>query len=95
MSEFMNKITEPVQTTTKKEQSPEQKQKPFTGKSLSKAFILTSTNPQYDDRLFIEFQVQCMKITSPEHGETMLCTQVVFCFDIQNNLCTEHVLPMF
>ena len=42
MSEFMNKITEPVQTTTKKEQSPEQKQKPFTGKSLSKAFILTS-----------------------------------------------------
>ena len=31
MSEFMNKITEPVQTTTKKEQSPEQKkQKPFT-----------------------------------------------------------------
>jgi hypothetical protein len=30
VSEFMNKITEPVQTTTKKEQSPEKKQKPFT-----------------------------------------------------------------
>ena len=26
-----------------------------TGKSLSEAFILASNNPQYDDRLFIEF----------------------------------------
>ena len=25
----------------------------------------------------------------------MLCTQIVFCFDIQNNLCTQHVLCMF
>ena len=25
-----------------------------TGKSFSEAFILASTNPQYDDRLFIE-----------------------------------------
>ena len=25
----------------------------------------------------------------------MLCTQIVFCFDIQNNLCTQHVLLMF
>ena len=39
VSEFMNKITEPVQTTTKKEQSPEKKQKPFTGKSLSEALL--------------------------------------------------------
>jgi hypothetical protein len=39
-----------------------------TGKSLSEALILGSTNSQY-----------------------------VFCFrfDIQNNLCTQHVLPMF
>ena len=29
-----------------------------TGKSLSEALILTSINPKYDDRLFIELQVQ-------------------------------------
>ena len=89
VSEFMNKITEPVQTFTKKEQSPEQKQKPFTGKSLSEALILTSTNPQYDDRLFIEFQVQCMKIPSSEHGENMLCTKIVL--NVRNNFCIKHV----
>ena len=66
-----------------------------TGKSLSGALIFASTNPQYDDRLFIELQVQYMKIPSSEHGENMLCTQIGFCFDIQNNLCTQHVLPMF
>ena len=35
-----------------------------TGKSLSEAFILTSTNPQYDERLFIDLPVQYMKTTS-------------------------------
>ena len=30
----------------------------YTGKSLSEALIFASTNPQYDDRLFIELQVQ-------------------------------------
>ena len=29
-----------------------------TGKSLSEALIFASTNPQYDDRLLIELQVQ-------------------------------------
>ena len=38
-----------------------------TGKSFSEAFILASTNPQYDKRLFIELQVQYMKTTSLEH----------------------------
>ena len=38
-----------------------------TGKSLSEALILASTNPQYDDRLFIELPVQYMKTTSSEH----------------------------
>ena len=68
-----------------------------TGKSLSEALIFATTNPQYDHRFFIELQVQYMKIPSSEHGENMLCTQIVFCFcfDIQNNLCTQHVLPMF
>ena len=36
----------------------------FTGKSLSEDLIFASTNPQYDDRLFIELQVQQMKIPS-------------------------------
>ena len=57
-----------------------------TGKSLSEALILASTNPQYDGRLFIELRVQ-----------NMLRTQVVFCFsfDIQNNLCKQHVVFMY
>ena len=65
----------------------------LTGKSLSEALIFASTNLQYDDRLFIKLQVQCMKLPSLEHGESMLCAEVVF--DIQNNLCTQHVLSMF
>ena len=43
----------------------------YTGKSLSKALIFASTNPQYDNRLFIELPVQYMKIPSSEHGENM------------------------
>ena len=46
---------------------------------------------QYDNILFIELQVQYMKIPSSEHGENMLCTEIDF--DIQNNLCTQHVFP--
>ena len=67
--------------------------KTSTGKSLSEALVFASTNPQYEDRLFIELNVQYMKIPSSEHGENMLCTEIVF--DIQNNFCTQHVLPMF
>ena len=67
---------------------------PCTGKSLSEALIFASTNPQYDDRLFIELQVQYMKIASSERSQNMLCTQIGFCFDIQNNLCTQHVLSL-
>ena len=54
-----------------------------TGKSLSEALIFALTNPQNDDRLFIELQVQCTKIPSLKHGENLLCTEIVF--DIQNN----------
>ena len=50
----------------------------ITGKSFSEPLILASTNPQYDDRLFIELPVQYMKTTSSEHQENMLCTQIVF-----------------
>ena len=45
-----------------------------TGKSLSEALIFVSINLQYDDRLFIELQVQFMKIVSSEHVENMLRT---------------------
>ena len=44
-----------------------EKKTTITGKSLSEALILASTNPQYDKRLFIELRVQHMKITSSEH----------------------------
>ena len=40
-----------------------------TGKSLSEALIFASTNPPYDDKLFIELQVQHVK--SAEHGQNM------------------------
>ena len=45
-----------------------------TGKSLSEALFFASTNPQYDVKLFIELQVQYMKIASSEHAQNMLCT---------------------
>ena len=61
-----------------------------TGKSLSEALIFVSNNPQYDNRLFIELQVQYMKIPSSKHGENMLCIEIDL--DIHNNLCTQHVL---
>ena len=44
-----------------------------TGKSLSEALVLESTNPQYDKRLFVDLPVQYMKTTSSEHGENKLC----------------------
>ena len=49
------------------------KESQSTGKSLSEALILGSTNPQYVKRLFIDLQVQYMKTTSSEHGENMFC----------------------
>ena len=59
---------------------------------MLEALIFASTNPQHDDRLFIELQVQYLKILSSEYGENMLCTEIVF--DTQNNFCKQHVLPM-
>ena len=48
-----------------------------TGKSLSEALIFASTNPRYDDRLFIELQVQYIKIPSSNPGRTC-CVQKLF-----------------
>ena len=42
-----------------------------TGKSLSEPLILALTNPQYDKRLFIGVQVQCMKIFCHILGQLM------------------------
>ena len=47
------------------------------GKSLSEALIFASTNLQYDNRLFIELQVQYMKIPSSNLGRTC-CVQNLF-----------------
>ena len=44
-----------------------------TGKSLPKALIFASANPQYDGRLFIELHVQYMKIPSSEHAVNTNC----------------------
>ena len=44
-----------------------QKSQICTGKSFSEALIFISTNPQYDNRLFIELPVQNMKVPSSEH----------------------------
>ena len=41
--------------------------KACTGKSLSEALILASTNPQYDNKLFNDLQVQYKKIPKAEH----------------------------
>ena len=47
------------------------------GKSLSEARIFATTNPQYDNRLFIELQVQYMKIPSSEHDVYTNCVFVL------------------
>ena len=46
-----------------------------TGKSLSEALILGSTNPQYDKILFIDLPVKCKKTTSSEHVVHTNCSE--------------------
>ena len=52
----------------------------ITGKSLSEALVFASTNPQYDNILVIELQVQYMKMASSEHGENV------------GRTCVEHIV---
>ena len=66
---------------------------PITGKSLSESLILASTNPQYEDRLLFELQIQFMKIPSWNLGRTC-CVQKLF-LTLRTIFCTQHVLPMF
>ena len=54
--------------------------KGHTGKSMSEAHIFASTNPPYDDRLFIELQVQYMKIASPNLGRTCFVQKLFLTF---------------
>ena len=42
---------------------------------MSEALIFSSTNPQYDNRLFIELPVQYMKIPSSEHVVYINCSE--------------------
>ena len=50
------------------------------GKSLSEALIFASTKPQYDDRLFIELQVQYVKIPSSNLGRTCCVQKLLLTF---------------
>ena len=63
-----------------------------TGKSLSEALILASTNPQYGDRLFIELQVQYMKIPSSEHVVYTNCILFWHSEQCVHRTCTELVV---
>ena len=63
------------------------------GWQATPSFTKFLSNPQYDNRLFIELQVQQMKILRSNVGRTCCVTEIVS--DIQNNFCKQHVLPMF
>ena len=54
----------------------------ITGKSFSEALILVSTNMKKDCSLNYEFSTWKLQALN------MLCTHIVFCFHIQNYLCT-------
>ena len=58
---------------------------------MSEALILGSTNPQYDKRLFFDMPVQYQKTTRSEH----VVYKIVFCFDIQNNICTQDYMNLY
>ena len=64
-----------------------------TGKFLSEPVILTSTNPQYDKRLYIDLPVQYMKPTSAEHGKSM---RITFSCHVLSMFwaCSFHVLNL-
>ena len=56
--------------------------------------LFASTNPQYDDRLSIELQVQGMKIPSSNLGKTCSVQKLLLTFRTIF-VHTRHVLPMF
>ena len=64
--------------------------KALTGKFLSESLIFASTNPRYDDRLFIDLRVPYMKVASSEHVVYTNCF-FVFVFTFK----TIYVSNMF
>ena len=66
-----------------------------TGKSLSEALFLASTNPQYDNRLFIELRVQYMKTTSSEHVVYINCSECQNKKQFVYTTCSELVVFMY
>ena len=61
---------------------------------MSEALIFASTNPQYIWRQIVHWITSSIHENSKlKPGENMLCTEIAS--DIQNNFCTQHVLPMF
>ena len=67
-----------------------QKNNVCTGKSLSEAPILPSTKRQYYDRLFIVHENCKLRIPAGH----VVYTNCYFCFEIQNNFGSQHVLQM-
>ena len=69
-----------------------------TGKSLSEALIFASTNPQYDDRLFIElnYKFNTWKFQAQTWGENVVYRN---CFwhteQFLYTTCSPHVLQRF
>ena len=66
---------------------------------MSEALIFASTNPQYDNRLFIKLRVLYMKIECLEHVQNMLCTYIDYseCQNKKQFVYTtrsEHVLSL-
>ena len=66
-----------------------------TGKSLSEAFILTLLTHNMKTDCSLIYQFNTWKLKAQNMGRTCCAHKFLFCFDIQNNLCTQHVLPMF
>ena len=66
-----------------------------TGKSLSEALFLLSTNPQCDNRLFIELRVQYMKTTSSEHDVYMNCSECQNQNQFLYTTCSELIVFMY
>ena len=56
----------------------EVKKHSVTGKSFSEVLIYLSINPQYDNKLFNDLQVQYKKIPRAEHDKNMSRTCYVF-----------------
>ena len=69
-----------------------------TGKSLSEAFILTSTNPQYDKNCSLIYQFNTWKLPPQYMGKTC-CAYKLFLFwhseQFMYKTCSEHVVFMY